>query len=83
MAILPRLSQLGFEAHTFNGVEVIVPPVCSVPAGAFLMGSDPKKDRRAYEEEQPQHRLTLPAFQIARFPVTVAEYACFVTKRSD
>ena len=28
--------------------------------------------------EKPQHIVTLPAFEIARFPVTVAEYAYFV-----
>ena len=28
--------------------------------------------------ERPQHTVTLPAYEIARYPVTVAEYACFV-----
>jgi formylglycine-generating enzyme required for sulfatase activity len=28
--------------------------------------------------QQPQQHVTLPSFKIARFPVTVAEYACFV-----
>jgi formylglycine-generating enzyme required for sulfatase activity len=30
------------------------------------------------DDELPQHSVTLAAFQIAKFPVTVAEYACFV-----
>lgn len=42
------------------------------------MGSDKRHDPQAYNEEQPQHTVTLLAYQIARFPVTVAEYACFV-----
>jgi formylglycine-generating enzyme required for sulfatase activity len=74
----PRLVPLGFIPRKAHGVEYIVPPVCDVPAGEFLMGSDPKRDREANDDEQPQHHVTLPAFQIARFPVTVAEYACFV-----
>ncbi len=74
----PRLAQLGFADYKQDGVEYIVPPVVSVAAGEFLMGSDPKKDSGAYGEEKPQHKVTLPGFQIARFPVTVAEYACFV-----
>lgn len=74
----PRLANLGFTAHNVNGVEFILPPLCNVPAGIFLMGSDPKQDKQAFHDEQPQHRLTLNAYSIARFPVTVAEYACFV-----
>ena len=78
-----RLADLGFTAHSDNGVEYILPPLCTVPAGPFLMGSDPKRDLAAAKEslavrEQPQHTVTLPAYEIARFPVTVAEYACFV-----
>ncbi len=73
-----RLASLGFEARKKDGVAYIVPPLCSMPAGEFLMGSDKRRDSQAYDNELPQHRVNLPAFQIARFPVTVAEYACFV-----
>ncbi len=51
---------------------------CDVPAGWFLMGSDPRRDRLAQEEEQPQHRVYLGAFRIARVPVTVRQFAAFV-----
>ncbi len=74
----PRLASLGFEARKKDGVAYIVPPLCSVPAGEFLMGSDKRQDPQAYDSELPQHRVNLPAFQLARFPVTVAEYVCFV-----
>lgn len=83
-AVLPpdrfpaRLAQLGYEGRVINGVEVIIPPVCEVPAGAFVMGSDPNRDAGAQPSEQPQHTVTLPVYEISRFPVTVAEYACFV-----
>ena len=50
----------------------------SIPAGEFLMGSDKQKDKLAYDDELPQHRLTLPAYRIARMPVTVAQFAVFV-----
>lgn len=81
------LAGLGFSAHADtsdrNVVPYILPPLALVPAGSFLMGSNPKRDPIAAREswskdEQPQHTVTLPAFEIARFPVTVAEYACFV-----
>ena len=77
----PRLADLAFAASVVRregtSVEVIVPPVCDIPAGPFLMGSDPKLDSGAYDTEKPQHQVTLAAFQIARYPVTVAEYACY------
>jgi toxoflavin biosynthesis protein ToxD len=73
-----RLAELGFVAHSSNDIEYIVPPLCAIPAGPFLMGSDPARDKEAQENEQPQLTVTLPAYEIARFPITVAEYACFV-----
>jgi formylglycine-generating enzyme required for sulfatase activity len=42
------------------------------------LGSDPAKDAQAFDNEKPQSRLTPGAFQIAKHPVTVAEYAAFV-----
>lgn len=76
-----RLIELGFEWRVIHGVEVIIPPLCNVPSGAFLMGSDPKQDPAGTKDEQPQHIVTLSAFEIARFQVTVAEYACFLRAR--
>jgi formylglycine-generating enzyme required for sulfatase activity len=73
-----RLVKLGFIAQERNSVKYILPPVCSVPAGEFLMGSDKLREKDPQADAQPQHRVTLAAYSIARFPVTVAEYACFV-----
>jgi len=73
-----RLAQLGYQASVVDGIEAILPPLCAVPAGQFLMGSDPAHDKQALKAEQPQHPVMLPAYRIARHPVTVAEYACFV-----
>ncbi|RMF76217.1 MAG: DUF4062 domain-containing protein, partial [Chloroflexi bacterium] len=49
-----------------------------IPAGTFLMGSDPDKDEWAREREQPQHEVMLPRYDIARYPTTVAQYEPFV-----
>jgi formylglycine-generating enzyme required for sulfatase activity len=51
---------------------------CEVPAGPFLMGSDKGKDPQAYDDELPQHEVTLQGYRIARYPVTNAQYAAFV-----
>ena len=54
-----------------------------VPAGEFLMGSDPKKDKHARSEEQPQHTVRLDGYLIGRYPVTNQQYLAFMqaTKR--
>jgi formylglycine-generating enzyme required for sulfatase activity len=52
-----------------------------IPAGEFLMGSDPSVDKNAQDEEQPQHTLYLPDYYLAKTPVTNAQYAAFVHAR--
>jgi sulfatase modifying factor 1 len=54
------------------------PELILIPAGKFRMGSDPEKDKLANDDEQPQHRLYLPDYFIAKAPVTNAQYAAFV-----
>lgn len=69
------LASLGYTWHKrAGGPTVFIPPLCTVPAGPFLMGSDPRRDPHARAEEQPAHIVTLPTYQIAQYPVTVAEY---------
>lgn len=51
-----------------------------IPAGTFLMGSDPDQDRQAENDEQPQHSVHLDEFYIARYPVTVAQFKVFVSQ---
>jgi formylglycine-generating enzyme required for sulfatase activity len=77
--VLPeRLASLGFILRTKGSTRYIVPPLSGVPAGEFLVGSDLAQDPQAFDNEKPQSRLTLGAFQIAKHPLTVAEYAAFV-----
>jgi formylglycine-generating enzyme required for sulfatase activity len=49
-----------------------------IPAGPFLMGSNPRVDGDARDIEQPQHTQHLPGYQFATTPVTHAQYAVFV-----
>lgn len=49
-----------------------------ITAGDFLMGSD-SDDPLAWEDEKPQHRLTIPYdYWVAKFPVTNACFAEFI-----
>ena len=57
---------------------MILPPVCDVSAGPFLMGSDPAMDTNVNPDEYSQHWVMGGTFQIGQHPVTVAEYACFI-----
>jgi formylglycine-generating enzyme required for sulfatase activity len=58
------------------GVLTLEPAWCTVAAGPFLMGS--ADDPAAFDRERPQHRVDLPAFRIARFPVTNGQWSRFV-----
>jgi formylglycine-generating enzyme required for sulfatase activity len=44
-----------------------------VPGGSFLMGSQESQ----WDDEKPQHQMTLPAFRIGKYPVTNAQYLRF------
>lgn len=51
-----------------------------VPAGSVLLGRDPEPGRsdEALPDELPLHRVVLAGFELARTPVTNAQYAVFV-----
>jgi formylglycine-generating enzyme required for sulfatase activity len=54
-----------------------------IPAGPFLMGTDPMRDPQGFENERwsrdvAQGRVDLPAFYIAAYEVTVGDFRAFV-----
>ncbi|WP_295394700.1 SUMF1/EgtB/PvdO family nonheme iron enzyme [uncultured Thiodictyon sp.] len=81
---LGRLGDPRFAAITVAGARVLLPPLVEVPAGVVRMGSSWWEVRRLARsglrggDERPRHRVSLPAFAIGRFPVTNAEYGCFM-----
>lgn len=52
-----------------------------VPGGSFDMGLDPDDTEIVIPAEIPRHRLEEESFFVSRYPVTQAQFACFV--RSD
>lgn len=71
---------------TTRVIEALTAPVLDVelayiPAGDFVMGSDPHQSEFAQDEELPQHTLTLPEYYLARTPVTNRQYLAFVQAR--
>jgi formylglycine-generating enzyme required for sulfatase activity len=69
--LLQWLGDLGYRMNVIDGIDVIIPPVCTVPDGLFTMGDGSDNDNQS-------HGVMLPAYQIGIFPLTVAEYACAV-----
>jgi formylglycine-generating enzyme required for sulfatase activity len=55
------------------------PDWVTIPAGEFWMGSD-ERDKEAFDNERPARRIELDEYQIARVPITNAQYALFVTE---
>ena len=49
-----------------------------IHAGDFWMGSDATVDPDAEGDEQPRHRVHVPAFWMSRYPVTNAQCQAFV-----
>jgi formylglycine-generating enzyme required for sulfatase activity len=79
----PTIEIPGFDASLWYLPDDALSGFVAIPAGAFLMGSDPAVDRQAYENErwsqtQRQGRLELEQFYLSRFEVTVAQYQAFV-----
>ena len=49
-----------------------------VPAGAFWMGCNASKDSACEADEKPQTEVTLPAYWLDKYEVTVADYGLCV-----
>ncbi|WP_428268392.1 SUMF1/EgtB/PvdO family nonheme iron enzyme [Haliangium sp.] len=69
------------------GARVFVEPVTAmrflwVPGGAFWMGSE-KKDKEAYDDETPRHRVQVSPFWLAETPVTNEQYQRFLQTRPN
>ena len=48
-------------------------PLAFIPAGRFLMGS-PEDEPKRFDDEGPQHEVTLGAFFMAKTPITQAQW---------
>jgi formylglycine-generating enzyme required for sulfatase activity len=90
----PKLNAEGWEIVPATPHKIKPPALLKIHAGSFLMGTSDdnvkqlqlKESDWAYEwfdndlfaAEQPQHMVTLPAYEIAQSPVTNTEYYTFI-----
>jgi formylglycine-generating enzyme required for sulfatase activity len=58
-------------------VETLAPgaafEMVSIPGGSFLMGA-PAGEQNSYDDERPQHRVTISPFHMGKFPVTQSQW---------
>jgi formylglycine-generating enzyme required for sulfatase activity len=69
---LPFALLIGAGALQANAADYIEPPMVTIPAGNFMMGSEGGDPAAT-----PIHAVTLDAFQISKYAVTVAEFKKF------
>lgn len=74
------LSLSGLAAPLWAATTAIEPPMTTIPAGQFTMGSDQDlaASRRMLSDHKPAHPVRLKAFRLAKYEVTVKEFARFV-----
>jgi len=75
-------SSAGFRADAWLLPDEALLGFVEIPAGAFIMGSDPRRDPMAYANERwsaqsRQGNPHLPGFYIGRYEVTVAQFNRF------
>jgi len=71
----PHPLPLSFEERGARPLEVIEPQLVRIAAGAAVLGGE---DPDAYADELPPCTVPIAAFELAVYPVTNAEYACFM-----
>ncbi len=68
-----------FERHAGPDGTYLLPPMVLLPAGEYVLGRREPFEAlgRQWWARYGPHILRLPAFELGRFPVTNAEWACF------
>ncbi|MES2324014.1 MAG: formylglycine-generating enzyme family protein [Pseudomonadota bacterium] len=74
---IPSLILLILSANA-AAAPAIEPPMASIPAGSFAMGSPTTIAGPGYPVEQPVHEVKISAFQLAKYEVTVGQFRQFV-----
>ncbi len=66
----PKSISLSFTEDLGNGIKL---DMVYIPAGTFIMGA-PATEKDSRDNERPQHRVTIKAFQMSKYPVTQAQW---------
>ena len=71
---LGELGDSRFKRCTGQHSDYLSPPMIAIAGGKYSIGSGEGVE----EDEAPVHQITLAAFALGQFPVTNAEYRCFI-----
>lgn len=72
------LSMLLFMSATAGAAEPILPTMVAIPAGAFSMGAAGGPHDPDYPSSEPVHTVSVKAFRLAKYEVTVGQFRQFV-----
>ncbi len=72
------VSQGGAALAAGKESPIIEPPIAAIPAGSFTMGRSATTNTAPQPLETPPHEVRIPAFQLAKYEVTVAQFRQFV-----
>jgi formylglycine-generating enzyme required for sulfatase activity len=69
-----------FERRVGPYGEYLMPPMVAIPGGVYPIGEDEPIHVSPYPNTRhiPRHEVDIAAFEIGRFPVTRAEWRCFI-----
>jgi formylglycine-generating enzyme required for sulfatase activity len=76
-ACLARLGDPRFDSTLYNLPAEPMAGFIIIPDGLFGMGSEPADDSLC-PEEAPYHTLKLPTYYLSRYPVTEAQFCCYL-----
>ncbi|HTN44235.1 MAG TPA: SUMF1/EgtB/PvdO family nonheme iron enzyme [Nitrospiria bacterium] len=80
--VFPLLTLLTFQPFNLSAANVAGPAdMVRIPAGEFMMGSDANDGKIGFEvgvDSIPKHTVSVPAFWIDRYEVTIGPYRKFV-----
>ena len=82
--VLPELGDPRFERHKGPHGQFLMPPLARIEAGQYVVGDDEPIEfsftgaSGETAAHVPRHPVQLDAFQISRFPITNAEWSCFM-----
>ena len=73
-------AEQGFQEliDVISPYKSVKPEMIRIPAGEFLMGSDPKTDEGATINEYPQHIVYVSEYSISKYPITDVQYKSFL-----
>jgi formylglycine-generating enzyme required for sulfatase activity len=78
MPLTLQRSRYQAQHFTQNIIEGVGIDMVLIPGSSFQMGAS-EQEEDFYEDETPQHPVTVPSFCMGRYPVTQAQWAAVAT----